>query len=107
VVVSRYEVWLIALDPTVGREIKKSRPCLVVSPDEMNQSIGTFIIASMSTKRHDLPSRVETSFDGKRGWILLDQIRTVDRARMLKRLGKIGPSTINEVKMALKEMLVD
>src|SRR3972149_4488757 len=88
-VVKRFEVYLINLDPTVGREIQKTRPCLVVSPDEMNRYISTVIIAPMTTKGRDSPSRVNCRFQGKDGQIVLDQLRTVDKARLVKRLGKI------------------
>jgi len=86
-VVNQYEVHLINLDPTKGYEIQKMRPCLVISPDEMNRSIGTVIIAPMTTKSHNYPTRVELEFQDKRGWIVLDQIITVAKTRLIKRLG--------------------
>ena len=105
--VKQYEVHLINLDPTVGHEIKKTRPCLIVSPDEMNDNISTVIIAPMTTKSHSYPTRVEVTFNGKQGWIVLDQIRTVDKTRLVKKIGKIEHKIIIEVKQILKEMLVD
>lgn len=105
--VRQYEVYLINLDPTIGHEIKKTRPCLVVSPDEMNRNIQTVIVAPMTTKSHDYPTRIKTIFSKKAGWIVLDQIRTVDRRRLVKRLGKISGDTAVKVKSVLKEMLVD
>jgi len=106
-VVNQYEVFLVELDPTKGHEIQKTRPCVVVSPNEMNHNIGTIIIAPMTTKSHDFPTRVGLKFDGKQGWIVLDQIRTVDKIRLNKKLGKIEKKEIKKVKQVLKEMLVD
>jgi mRNA interferase MazF len=107
VVVNQYDVCLINLDPTIGHEIKKIRPCLAVSPNEMNDSIQTIIIAPMTTKSHPYPTRIPTIFEKKNGWIVLDQIRTVDRKRLIKRLGKIKKKEIAIVKNVLQEMLVD
>lgn len=106
-VINQYDVLLINLDPTIGHEIKKVRPCLVISPNEMNESIQTVIIAPMTTKSHKYPTRIQVDFENKEGWIVIDQIRTVDRKRLIKRLGKIKKKEIEEVKNALKEMLVD
>ena len=98
---------LANLDPTVGHEIKKIRPCLVISPDEMNDTISTVIIAPMTTQSRDYPSRVSVSFHGKPGWVVLDQLRTGDKRRLVKKLGKITKTEIVEVKSVLREMLVD
>jgi mRNA interferase MazF len=106
-VAGQYQIYLINLNPTISREIKKTRPCLVVSPDEMNKYIGTVIIAPMTTKSHDYPSRVPVTFQDKKAWIVLDQIRTVDRRRLIKRIGKIDVRTIGRVKMVLSEMLIE
>ncbi len=106
-VVNQYNVYLVNLDPTVGHEIKKTRPCLVISPDEMNHNIDTVIIAPMTTKSHSYPTRIPVKFDGKKGWIVLDQIRTVDNIRLVKHLGKITKKEVSEVKKIIKEMLVD
>ena len=106
-VVNQYEVYLIDLDPTKGHEIQKKRPCLVITPNEMNSSIGTVIIAPMTTKSHNYPTRVELVFQEKHGWIVLDQIRTVDKTRLIKRLGKIEERIVQEVKDVLREMLVE
>jgi mRNA interferase MazF len=100
----RFEVYLVNLDPTVGSEIKKSRPCLVVSPDEMNRFIATVIVAPMTTKGREYPTRISCVFQGKQGQVVLDQIRTVDKLRLVKRLGKISPSTQTEVLSVLAEM---
>jgi len=103
-VVSRFDVFLVNLDPTHGYEIKKTRPCLIISPDEMNRFIGTAIIAPMTTKGHDYPSRVPLTFQRKKGQIVLDQIRTVDKNRLIKRLGRIDKETAQKVIDVLQEM---
>jgi mRNA interferase MazF len=104
VVVKRFDVYLINLDPTVGKEIKKTRPCLVVSPDEMNRHIGTVIVAPMTTKGRDYPTRVSCRFQGKSGQIVLDQLRAIDKVRLVKRLGRLSDSTQKEVLAVLAEM---
>jgi len=106
-VISQYEVYLIDLDPTKGHEIQKTRPCLVISPNEMNHFISTVIIAPMKTKSHPYPSRVPLNFRDKEGWIVLDQIRTIDKSRLIKKMGKIEKNTVHEVKRVLKEMLIE
>jgi mRNA interferase MazF len=103
-VVKRFEVYLINLDPTVGSEIQKTRPCLIISPDEMNRHIATVIVAPMTTKGRSYPTRVDCQFEGKSGQIVLDQIRTVDKIRLVKRLGKISEDTQCEVLAVLSEM---
>lgn len=103
VVVSRFEVYLVNLDPTVGREIRKTRPGLVVSPDEMNHAIDTVIIAPMTTKGRVYPTRVPVTFQGERGYVVLDQIRTVDKKWLVRRLGKIKPSTAQKVLAVVSE----
>jgi len=103
----QYDVYLINLEPTIGYEIKKTRPCLVISPDEINDNLQTVIIAPMTTKSHDYPSRVRVDFQNKIGWIVLDQIRTVDKKGLTKRLGMIDRKTAQRVKSVIKEMLVD
>src|SRR5579864_569450 len=87
--INRFEVYSITLDPTVGSEIKKTRPCLVVSPDEINHNIRTVIVAPLTTKGQSYPTRVPCRFKGKDGQIVLDQIRTVDRDRLIKKLGEL------------------
>ena len=103
VVVSRFEVYLVNLDPTVGREIRKTRPGLIISPDEMNHTIGTIIVAPMTTKSRAYPTRVPVTFQGKKGYIVLDQIRTVDKKRLVRRLGKITPFTAQKVLAVLSK----
>ena len=102
----QYSICLVNLDPTIGHEIKKTRPCVVISPVEMNQHIATIIIAPMTTKSHAYPTRVTLSFKGKNGWIVLDQIRTIDKSRIIKKIGKLSPGKIIEVKNIIDEMLV-
>ena len=103
----QYDVYLINLDPTIGHEMKNMRPCVVLSPDEMNDNIGTVIIAPMTTKSHDYPSRVGIDFEGKSGLVVLDQIRTIDKKRVMKRLGKIKEKEIRKIKKIIMEMLVE
>ena len=104
---NQYEVFLINLDPTIGHEMKKTRPCVVISPDEMNENIGTVLIAPLTTKSHNYPSRVGIVFDGKEGWVVLDQIRVIDKRRAIKKLGKIKEKEIRKIKKIIMEMLVD
>jgi len=106
-VAAQYEVHLIDLEPTKGHEMQKTRPCVVLSPNEMNRNIGTVIIAPMTTKSHAYPSRVEVRFGGKTGWVVLDQIRTVDQSRLIKKLGTIQEEEILTVKATIREMLVE
>ena len=103
-VVKRFEVYLVNLDPTVGSEIKKTRPCLVISPDEMNRWIKTVIVAPMTTKGRAYPTRVPCTFQDKEGQIVLDQIRTVDKTRLVRKLGKIASSVQGDVLEMLAEM---
>ena len=102
--VKRFEVYLVNHDPTVGHEIKKSRPCLVISPDEMNRYISTVIVAPMTTKGRNYPTRVLCTFQGKEGQVVMDQIRTVDKSRLAKRLGKIDSETQAQVFSVLAEL---
>ena len=102
--VNRFEVYLVNLDPTVGVEIKKTRPCLVISPDEMNHHVRTTIIAPMTTKGHSYPTRVACRFKGKNGRVVLDQIRAVDRTRLIKKLGRLDDKTATAVLEVLSEM---
>ena len=101
--VKRFEVYLVNLDPTVGSEIRKTRPCLVVSPDEMNRHVRTVIVAPMTTKGQSYPTRVPCRFKGKDGQVALDQIRTVDRARLIKLLGRLDNRTSARVLEVLQE----
>jgi mRNA interferase MazF len=106
-VVQRFDVYLVNLEPTVGRGIKKTRPCLVISPDEMNRWIRTAIIAPMTTKGRPYPTRVLCEFQGKEGQIVLDQIRTVDKSWLVRKLGQISESTQSKVLATLGEMCAE
>ena len=103
-VVNRFDVYLINLDPTVGSEIQKARPCLIISPDEMNRHIRTVIVAPMTTASKDYPTRVSCKFKKKKGQIVLDQIRTIDKTRLIKKLGSINPETQLEVISVLQRL---
>ena len=100
----RDEVWLIALDPTRGSEIRKTRPCVVVSPDEMNLQLRTVIVAPMTSAIRRFPTRVPIVHAGKTGEVVLDQLRTVDRSRLLKKLGNTTPKTAEAISDVLVEM---
>jgi mRNA interferase MazF len=106
-VVNRFDVYLVNLDPTIGSEIKKTRPCTVISPDVMNRYIATVIIAPMTTKGRPYPTRVECQFQGKDGQVVLDQLRTVDKARLVKRLGRLDDATQVDVLNVLAEMFAE
>ena len=102
--VRRYDIYLVNLDPTRGSEIQKMRPCVVISPDEMNRYIRTVIIAPMTSTQRDYPSRVSVTFQRKKGQVVLDQIRTVDKSRLVKRLGVLPDARTREVAGVLQEM---
>ena len=105
--VSRFDIFLISLDPTKGSEIKKTRPCLIASPDEMNRNIRTVMIAPMTTSIKNYPTRVNLTFQNKSGQIVLDQIRTVDQQRLIKKLGRISSSTQKKVLLTLQELFAE
>ena len=103
-VVNRFDVYLTNLDPVVGSEIQKTRPCLIISPDEMNRHIRTVIVAPMTTAGKDYPTRISCKFKKKKGQIVLDQIRTIDKTRLIKKLGSINPDTQLEVISVLQRL---
>ncbi len=103
-IVRRGDVYLVSLNPARGSEIQKTRPCVVVSPDELNPYLRTFIVAPLTTGGHAYPFRVPCRFEGKAGYVVIDQIRTVDRERLVRRLGKLSPSTLGRVLAILQEM---
>ena len=105
--VKRGEVWLVNLDPTVGSEIQKTRPCVVISPPEMHDHLRTALIAPMTTGSHPAPFRIPVRHGGKQGLILLDQIRAVDKARLVKRTGAIAPGTLSTTLAALGEIFAE
>jgi mRNA interferase MazF len=104
VVMKRFDVYLANLDPTIGSEIQKTRPCLIISPDEMNRYIKTVIIAPMTSARKDYPTRVDCRFRKKQGQIVLDQIRTIDKTRLVKKLGTIDSKTQLDVISVLQKL---
>lgn len=105
--IRRGEVYLVTLNPTRGREIRKTRPCVIVSPDELNSHMGTYIVAPLSSGGHPYPFRVACRFDGKEGHVILDQIRTVDGARLEKRLGALTSITMGKVLGVLQAMFAE
>ncbi|MCU0579011.1 MAG: type II toxin-antitoxin system PemK/MazF family toxin [Desulfobacterota bacterium] len=104
VVVNRFEVYLVNLEPTIGSEIKKIRPCLIISPNEMNYHVQTVIVAPMTSAGKDYPTRIHCTFNKKKGQIALDQIRTLDKTRLVKKLGSIDPITQVEVLSVLRQL---
>ena len=102
--VNRGDVYLVSLDPTLGSEIKKTRPCLVISPNEMNRHIKTVIVAPMTTRGRPYPSRIPCRFQGRHGQVVLDQLRTVDKARLVRFLGRVSRKTMTDVLGLLQEM---
>jgi mRNA interferase MazF len=104
VTISRFEVWLAQLDPTLGHEIKKTRPCLIISPNEINHANWTMIVAPLSSQIKDLPTRIQIEFDGKPGQVLLDQIRSVDPKRLIKHLGKLDHHVGTSILQRLQDL---
>ncbi|MCF8227168.1 MAG: type II toxin-antitoxin system PemK/MazF family toxin [Bacteroidales bacterium] len=105
--VSQYQIFLVNLDPTIGSEIRKTWPCVILSPDEMNKYLRTVVIAPMTTSSKKYPTRVEIKHDNKIGWIVIDQIRTIDKQRIIKPLGRLSKPEIKEVKSIIRETYVD
>ena len=106
--IEQYDVVLVCLDPTVGKEIQKTRPCVVLTPKEMNNYAYTIIVAPMTTKEHlNIPTRICTVFKKKDNWIALDQIRTIDKQRIIKKIGKINKNCYGKIKNTLIEMFID
>ena len=104
---NQYQIVLVNLNPTIGSEIKKTRPCVIISPDEMNKYLRTVIISPMTTKSKKYPTRIEVKHDQKIGWIVLDQIRTIDKQRIIKTLGRLSKPEIKALKLILKETFID
>jgi mRNA interferase MazF len=105
--ISQYQIILVNLDPTIGSEIQKTRPCIVISPDEMNRHLRTVVITPMTTSSKNYPTRIEIKHENKTGGMVLDQIRTIDKQRIIKDLGKLTKPEIKEVKSVIKEIFVD
>jgi len=106
-IVQQYEVFIVNLDPTVGSEIKKTRPCAVISPDEMNKYLDTVVIAPITSQSKNYPTRVMVSLEGKENWVVLDQIRTIDKIRLTKKIAKLNQKEITSIKHVIKETFVD
>jgi len=104
---SQYQIVLVNLDPTIGSEIKKTRPCVIVSPNEMNKYLRTIVISPMTSKSKKYPTRIEIKHENKIGWVVIDQIRTIDKQRIIKILGRLSSPEIKKVKSILKETFVD
>lgn len=104
---SQYYIVLVNLDPTLGSEIKKTRPCVIISPDEMNRFLRTIVIAPMTSQSKDYPTRVRVKHNNKEGWVVLDQIRTIDKQRIVKIFDKLSEKEIEKVKLIIKETFVD
>jgi mRNA interferase MazF len=107
VVVERFDVFLVNLDPTIGREIQKTRPCVIISPNEMNRHLGTAIVAPMTSQTRKYPSRISCQFQGKPGQVVLDQIRTVDKLRLGKRLGRLDLEEQRKILEILSEIFAE
>lgn len=104
---SQYDLVLVNLDPTIGSEINKTRPCVIISPDEINNNLRNITIAPMTTKSHSYPTRVKVRHNNQTGWVVIDQIRTIDKRRIVKSLGQLNPLEIIECKKVIKETFVD
>ena len=105
--ISRFDIFLVTLDPTAGAEIKKTRPCVIISPDEINHNLRTVVVAPMTTKGQNYPTRVSIKFRQKEGLVVLDQIRTVDKSRLVKKLGSLKEPEAKRVLSILQEMFAD
>ena len=103
---SQYEIVVVNLDPTVGSEIKKKRPCLVVSPNEMNKHLATIVICPITSQSRNYPTRVSFDLEGQQNWIVIDQIRTIDQIRVTKTIGNLNDESIAKVKDVIKETFV-
>ena len=103
----QYQIVLVNLDPTIGSEIKKTRPCVIISPDEMNKYLRTIIVVPMTTSSKKYPTRIEVKKESKLGWIVIDQIRTIDKQRIIKVLGSLSQPKIKELKSVIKETFID
>lgn len=104
---NQYEIVLVNLDPTIGSEIKKTRPCVIISPNEMNVNLRTVTIAPMTTKSRKYPTRIKIKHNNKTGWVVIDQIRTIDKVRVVKKFGSLSDKEIRECKDIIRETFVD
>ncbi len=104
---SQYQIVLVNLDPTQGSEIKKTRPCVIISPNEMNRHLRTIVIAPMTTTSRNYPTRIKVKHNNTEGWVVIDQIRTIDKQRIMKVFGDLSKSEVKKIKLILKETFVD
>jgi mRNA interferase MazF len=104
---NQYEIVLVNLDPTIGSEIQKTRTCVIISPNEMNKYLSTIVVAPMTSNLNKYPSRVNVNYDSKKGMIAIDQIRAIDKKRIVKHLGKLSKTEIKSTKAVIKEAFVD
>ena len=104
---NQYQIVIVNLDPTVGSEIKKIRPCVIISPDEMNKYLNTVIVAPMTSQSKSYPTRIEVYHENKKGWVVVDQIRTIDKQRIVKAVEKLSKNEIKKLKSIIKETFVD
>lgn len=105
--INQYQIVLVNLDPALGSEIKKTRPCVILSPDEMNKHLRTVMVAPMTTKSRSYPTRVKVKHKKQTGWIVIDQLRTIDKQRVIRILGRLSPNEIETTKKVIRETLVD
>ena len=105
--INQYQIVLVNLDPTIGSEIKKTRPCVVISPNEINHNLRTIIIAPMTSSSRNYPTRIEVFHNNQKGWVVIDQIRTIDKSRVIKAFGHLSVKEIKLCKQVIKETLVD
>jgi len=103
----QYQIVLVNLDPTIGSEIRKTRPCVIISPNEMNKYLKTIVVAPMTTTSRKYPTRIEVKQDSKIGWIVIDQIQTIDKLRIVSTLGRLSNPEVKEVKSVMKETFID
>ena len=106
-ILRQYDVVIVNLDPTIGSELRKTRPCVILSPNEMNKYLKTIIIAPITSRSKSYPTRVAFELRGKENWVVIDQVRTIDRRRIHKKIGSLNPITVQNIKAVIRETLVD
>jgi mRNA interferase MazF len=106
-IVQQYNVFIVNLDPTIGSEIKKTRPCVIISPDEMNKYLDTVVIAPVTSQSKNYPTRVLIDLEGHENWVVIDQIRTIDKSRLIKKIGSLNQKETTTIKHVIRETFVD
>jgi len=106
-IVQQYDVFIVNLDPTIGSEIKKTRPCVIISPDEMNKYLDTVVIAPVTSQSRNYPTRVMIDLEEQENWVVIDQIRTIDKSRLTKKIGRLSQKETTSIKHVIKETFVD